>query len=505
MTGLLAALSAVTQPEFRDRLRWAVRVRWLVIAGFFALALIADGFGLFTSITPCVEAAAAGVLINGLNHWAVLRWRGVLPITLIALCNDLLQITYVTINTGDVQSPFVMMYVVQVSATAMLVNTGVAAVVACTAVVLFGAALAGKSFGLYPVGGLVTSATDPVPPALLYQGTWSAFLLYSLGLLVYLGGYISQRLSQSERDLAEQNRKLGETVDALAASNCELVAAYDRLKQAEAHLIQSEKMHALGQLVAGVAHELNNPISFVSANIEHLRLYVDRLTRLLDAYDAASLSTTDRVRIAELKTELRLREVLADLPGLLADCEEGAQRTKRIVIELRTFSRSDVYDRWRRIDIHQCIDSTLALLSHRLKNRVLVHRDFGELPEVECLPGQINQVLMNLFANAADAVGNAGNIWVTTRLATACDSSSRNGWEVVVSVRDDGVGIPPEIQSHIFDPFFTTKDVGKGTGLGLSVSYGIVQKHGGVLAVDSVPGTGATFTMRLPVERLEAS
>jgi len=492
------ALSAITRPEFRERLRWAVRVRWLVISGFFTLAVVANSLGLFTSIRPCVHAAAAGVGMNAINQWSVARWRGVLPVTAFALGGDLLLITYVTINTGGVQSPFVTMFVLQILATAMLVDTLVAAVTALAAVALFGAALIGASLNLYTVGGLVSLSSGPIQTTLVYQGVWSAFFLYALTLLVYLGGYISQRLSASERALAAQNRKLEETVNALAATNGELVAAYNRLKQTEAHLIQSEKMHALGQLVAGVAHELNNPISFVSANIEHLRLYVDRLTQLLDAYDASAIPPADRERVETLKREVRLSDVLADLPGLLSDCEEGAQRTKRIVTELRTFSRSDEYARWRYVDIHQCIESTLALLSYRLKNRVLVHRDFGELPEIECLPGQINQVLMNLLANAADAVGTAGNIWIATRRTDPLgnDGESR---QIVVTVRDDGNGIPADAQSRIFDPFFTTKEVGKGTGLGLSVSYSIVEKHRGTLTFTSAPGAGTTFALQLPV------
>ncbi len=497
---LATSLRAMTDPSFRDRLRWAVRVRWLVIVGFLGLGVLAHAGGLFVSLLPCLLAAGAATVMNTLNHWSVARWQWVLPVTLAALSVDLIGITYVTLHTGGVHSPFISMYVLQVLATAMLVDTAVAAVTAALAGALFGAALTVDALGVYhgqPVG----------PPAIehsaVYRVAWSAFFFYALGLLVYLGGYISQRLGASERDLAEKNRRLEDAVAQLGTTNRELVSAYERLKQTEAHLIQSEKMHALGQLVAGVAHELNNPISFVSANIEHLRLYVDRLTQLLNAYDVADLPAAARDRIATLKQELRLPELLADLPGLLNDCEEGAQRTKRIVTELRTFSRSDEYDRWRRIDVHQCIESTLALLSYRLKNHVAVHRDFGNLPEIECLPGQINQVLMNLLANAADAVGNAGNIWLTTRASTSATTNDQP--EITISVRDDGGGIAPAAQAHIFDPFFTTKDVGKGTGLGLSVSYSIVARHNGSLHVESEPGHGATFVLRLPVQQPPAA
>ncbi|MBI4518834.1 MAG: hypothetical protein HY699_23820 [Deltaproteobacteria bacterium] len=488
MAILARALRATTDAGLRDRFSWAVRVRWLVIGGFLVLAAVAHWGGLSVSLGPCLIAALVGSAINAANHWCVTRWRAVLPVTALALGVDLLLITYVTLNTGGVRSPFVIMYVVQVLATAMLVDTAVAAVTAVAAAALFGAAMGAEAIGLYAGG-------SPIEDSLVYRATWSAFLLYALALLVYLGGYVSQRLSASERDLAEKNRKLEETLAAHRAANRELAAAYERLKQTEAHLIQSEKMHALGQLVAGVAHELNNPISFVSANIEHLRGYIEQLTQLLKAYDGAELAATERAGIEQLKRTIRLPDVLADLPSLLRDCEEGAQRTKRIVTELRTFSRSEETDRWRRVDIHHCIESTLGLLNYRLKDRVTLHRDYATLPEVECIPGQINQVLMNLLANAVDAIGRSGNIWISSRLS---NGDSRG---VEVAIRDDGVGIPADLHRRIFDPFFTTKEVGKGTGLGLSVSYSIVERHGGKLSVESLPGHGSTFTLALPIDQ----
>jgi len=279
--------------------------------------------------------------------------------------------------------------------------------------------------------------------------------------------------------------------------------AYERLQRTEGHLIQSEKLRGLGQLVAGVAHELNNPISFVAANVEPLRVYVNRLRQALDLLTGLPLGLGDRERVAEGLRRLRIDQVLADLPGLLDDCEEGARRAAAIVQGLQRFSRSDDHGAWQRTDVHHGIDSTLGLLNHRLSDRIRVHRDFGELPEVECLPGQLNQVFMNLLSNAADAIGaNPGNIWIST---SACDPASPVPAEVVrVVFRDDGPGIPAAIQARIFEPFFTTKDVGSGTGLGLSVSYGIVERHRGTLTVESAPGIGATFTLTLPVRQPSA-
>ena len=213
------------------------------------------------------------------------------------------------------------------------------------------------------------------------------------------------------------------------------------------------------------------------------------------------LAAGDRERIAEGLRRLRIDQVLADLPGLLDDCEEGARRAAGIVQGLQRFSRSDERGAWQRIDVHRGIDSTLGLLNHRLGDRISVHRDFGSLPEVECLPGQLNQVFMNLLSNAADAIGpKPGNIWIST---SACDSVGPAQPESVVRVvfRDDGPGIPAALQARIFEPFFTTKDVGSGTGLGLSVSYGIIERHRGTLTVESAPGTGATFTLTLPVRQ----
>ena len=203
-----------------------------------------------------------------------------------------------------------------------------------------------------------------------------------------------------------------------------------------------------------------------------------------------------------MRRELRIDQVLADLPSLLADCEEGARRTKRIVNDLRTFSRSERRETWRRTDLHVGIESTLALLNHRFQDGITVHRDFGQLPEVECAPGQLNQVFMNLLVNAADALGkNTGNIWISSRLVDGGAGAGASEPAVAIAIRDDGPGMAADIRGRVFEPFFTTKEVGQGTGLGLSISYAIVQSHGGTLGVESSPGAGTTFTIVLPVRQ----
>jgi signal transduction histidine kinase len=513
VTGVRIATKAEPSPPpahlwAPDRLRWAVRVRWLVIVGFLVLAVAAHAFGVFSSIAPCFYAAGVGAVLNTVNGWAVRRDRRVGLVTAIAIPADHVLTTYVVVNTGGVQSPFMMMYVVEVVATAMLVGTRVAAVSAAFAVLawLVGIGLLATAHLQVPALFAPGATAHAGVSSPLYHGTWAAFLLYCLTLLVYLGGYISERLRSSERDVELKNQRLQEALGSLARAHAELTAAYERLKRTEAHLIQSEKMRSLGELVAGVAHELSNPISFVSANVEHLRRYVNSLARGMEIYNTLPLPPEERARFEATRRALRIEEALTELPQLLDDCEEGARRTKHIVNELRTFSRSDRQEAWEHADVHRNIESTLALLSHRLKDHIAVHRQFGDVPEVECLSGPLNQVFMNVLANAADAIGhNKGNVWIATGLSRIDLPSQAGTPAVTIVIRDDGAGISHEAQARIFDPFFTTKAAGQGTGLGLSVSYGIIQRHGGTLTVASAPGGGATFTITLPVKQPRAA
>jgi signal transduction histidine kinase len=242
------------------------------------------------------------------------------------------------------------------------------------------------------------------------------------------------------------------------------------LRDTQAQLVQSEKMRSLGQLVAGVAHELNNPIGFVHANLQLLDEYVTRLLQ------------------PDLDAEKR-RKTQEAITKLLTRSREGTERVKRIVQDLRTFSRTDQAE-LQQVALNDEIDRTLALIEPRLKG-IEVVRDYGELPPVRCFAGQLNQVFLNLLMNACDALDGRGKIRIETRAQAP---------GVVLRFEDDGPGMPPEVLSRIFEPFFTTKAVGKGTGLGLSLSHGIVARHGGEMEVDSQPGAGARFTIRLPLE-----
>jgi len=285
----------------------------------------------------------------------------------------------------------------------------------------------------------------------------------------------------SYRDLKELNRDLDEKVRArttqLEASNAELERAYGELMAAQASLVHSEKLASLGQLVAGVAHEINNPVSFIAGNVEPVKEVLERLRAL-----ARTRSDPEAER--QLDRLARMFDIMA----------RGAERTASIVHDLRTFSRVGESSPCA-TDLHEGIDVSLRILRPRWADRIAVHTDYGELPPVEAVPGQLNQVFMNVLGNACDAITGEGNVWITTRA---------NADTVTVTVRDDGPGIPPALQGRIFDPFFTTKPQGKGTGLGLSISHGIVTEHGGTIEVESVPGAGTTFTIVLPRQQARA-
>jgi signal transduction histidine kinase len=227
-------------------------------------------------------------------------------------------------------------------------------------------------------------------------------------------------------------------------------------------------MASLGRLVAGVAHEINNPVSFIASNVGALRR---RLTR-------AAAAGPDAPR------------AFAEADELLGIIARGAERTAAIVKDLGSFSRLGEAQR-KPANLNDGIEVSLRLLEPRWRDRIAVHRDYGATRLVECDPGQMNQVFMNLLANACDAIGDRGNIWITTR----ADEE-----HAIVSIRDDGAGIPPAVVSRIFEPFFTTKDIGGGTGLGLSISHGVVTAHGGRIEVESELGVGTTFRVELPTE-----
>lgn len=276
----------------------------------------------------------------------------------------------------------------------------------------------------------------------------------------------------------------------LELQNAELARRKAELEQLQMQMVHSEKMASLGKLAAGVAHELNNPAGFIYGNMGMLSEYAADLSRLLACYEPVELPDTVATQIAELKTEIGYEHLLADLSSVIADCQEGAERIRDVVQNLRLFSRLDEAE-FKKVDLHEGIDSTIRLLSRFYSSgSITLRRDYAELPLVDCYAGQLNQVWMNLLANAAQAMHGEGEVHIKTALA---------GEQVFVTISDTGCGIAPEYLDKIFDPFFTTKPVGEGTGLGLSTSFGIVARHGGAIKVESQPGQGTTFAITLPV------
>jgi PAS domain S-box-containing protein len=266
----------------------------------------------------------------------------------------------------------------------------------------------------------------------------------------------------------------------------------EKFAQAQHQLLHSEKLAAVGQLAAGVAHEINNPIAFVSSNVDALKRYVADILAVLDAY-AAAAGTTDAAALAAaqaLRRERDLDYLRDDIDQLIAESQEGLQRVRSIVQDLKGFVHAETAD-WQWADLHGGLESTLNMVWNELKYHCTLHREYGELPQVRCLPSRLNQVFMNLLVNAGHAIVGKGDITIRT---------GRQGDEVFVAIADTGSGIAAENLPHLFDPFFTTKPVGKGTGLGLSLSRDIVEKHRGRIEVASEVGAGTTFTIRLPID-----
>lgn len=266
------------------------------------------------------------------------------------------------------------------------------------------------------------------------------------------------------------------------------------LHETQQQLVQSEKLASIGQLAAGVAHEINNPIGYVSSNIRSLQDYITRLFQVLDVYQAteAALPDAARARIDKIKHEADFDYLRDDIHELIRESAEGTERVRKIVQDLRDFSRSDTAQQWQAADLHMGLDSTLNIASNEIKYRADVVREYGAIPLVECLPSQLNQVFMNLVVNAAQAIEGSGEITVTT--GRVGDDS------VQVSIADTGKGISPEGLRRLFEPFYTTKPVGEGTGLGLTLSREIVQRHRGQIEVNSELGKGTVFTLTLPID-----
>jgi signal transduction histidine kinase len=277
--------------------------------------------------------------------------------------------------------------------------------------------------------------------------------------------------------------------------NAELARRKAELELLQAQMVHREKMASLGKLAAGVAHELNNPAGFIYGNMELLRECASGLERLLRFYDSAPIPDAVAAEARIIKQEIDYENLLADLSPIVTDCYDGAERIRDIVQNLRLFSRLDEAE-FKKVDLHEGVESTIRLLSkYYAVGKITLERNYGDLPPVDCYAGQLNQVWMNLLVNAAQAIPDEG----TVRVATRTENDM-----VVVSISDSGRGIGPEDLKRIFDPFFTTKRVGEGTGLGLSITYGIIERHGGTIDIESRLGEGTTFNVAIPINAARA-
>ncbi|MEZ2228680.1 ATP-binding protein [Microcoleus sp.] len=270
------------------------------------------------------------------------------------------------------------------------------------------------------------------------------------------------------------------------------------LKKTQTHLVQSEKMSSLGQMVAGIAHEINNPVNFIFANLPYTTKYTTDLLELVSLYKQAFPEIPPEIE--DFATEIELDFIEEDLPQMLNSMKIGTERIRNIVLSLRNFSRLDESDK-KLADIHEGIDNTLLLLSNRIKNGIYVVKHYGDLPLVECYPSQLNQVFMNLLSNAIDALFESNRRDKIITISTAL--LRENGAKFIkVAIADNGPGIPEKIKDQIFNPFFTTKPVGKGTGLGLAISYKIVvDGHGGTINISTPPGRGTEFSVKIPFHK----
>lgn len=320
------------------------------------------------------------------------------------------------------------------------------------------------------------------------RGNGEAFIAdVSLACMEFQGKRV---LQATVRDISE--RKNAEIL--LEVRYQELQQANQKIKEAQAQLLQAEKMASIGQLAAGIAHEINNPIAYVNSNMGALSDYIGDIFQLLDAYEAMTPGVAGEnaatQRVADLKHRLDIGFVKSDIIDLIEETRGGLGRVKDIVQNLKDFSRTGDTS-WEVADVHKGMESTLNIVHNELKYKVDVIRDYGEIPEIECIPSQLNQVFMNLLVNAGHAIEDSGQIFIR--------SGRQDDDFIWIEIADTGSGIPRAIQNRIFEPFFTTKEVGKGTGLGLSIVYGIIEQHKGQITLASKQGQGTTFRLVLPV------
>lgn len=326
-------------------------------------------------------------------------------------------------------------------------------------------------------------------------------MLTALLLMVYI---FSNRIRKQKKEVEKTKNELVEKVQEIEQKNTQLRATLDELKKAQAQLVSAEKMASLGQLTAGIAHEINNPVNFTYAGALSLKTDFSDLIRLLEQYRQITVENVASVLpLAKgVEKEIAYPEIKEEIDGLLVSIKRGAERTAEIVKSLRTFARLDE-DTFKKVDIEENLNATLVMLNSQYKDRIEIVKQYGKIPQVECFPGQMNQVFMNILLNAVQATKGDGKIFISTSYPSVHADSAKYKEAVEISIRDTGMGMSEEVKKNIFEPFFTTKDVGSGSGLGLSVSFGILEKHKGEIKVFSEVGKGSEFVIILPLNALQ--
>lgn len=306
---------------------------------------------------------------------------------------------------------------------------------------------------------------------------------------------------ENEKIIREQNQvlelKVKERTSKLEEANEEIKSTYNNLKETQAKLVNSEKMASLGQLTAGIAHEINNPINFISSNVKPLRRDIEDLINALSVYEKEiiGLGNEDVIkRLQRFKKEIDLDYLTSEMNSLLEGIDEGASRTAEIIRALKNFSRLDQAE-LKNANLNDGLESTLKILNNQIKDRIMVVRNYDDLPEIECYPGKLNQVFLNIINNAVQAIEER---WEKPEEGILTLSTQNLNHQIVVTIEDNGSGMPEEVKKKIFEPFFTTKDVGKGTGLGLSIVYSIIEDHDGEIYVESEKGIGTKFIIKIP-------
>ncbi len=330
----------------------------------------------------------------------------------------------------------------------------------------------------------------------------SGSIIYGIELIEDITDKVNSEilLSEKNQQLESANKFLADSEKALKNILYDMKEAHEKLKNTQKQLIQSEKLASIGQLAAGIAHEINNPVGYINSNLSTLGKYIESFTEILRAVEIFQVyfkdDQIDKAKnvlneLYEFERNNDIKYMISDVDNLLRETKEGVDRIKKIVWDLRTFSRADMGER-KLSDINKIIEGILSIVWNEIKYKANLKKEYGEIPLIDCNPQEIGQVFINILVNAAQAIVDKGLITIKTY---------NDEEKVFIEISDTGIGMSEEVSSKVFDPFFTTKEVGKGTGLGLSISYDLVKKHNGDIYVKSVQGQGTTFTIWFPIIR----